>query len=145
TTCEEQRARSCRAPASIPTTPSAASATSSVESAASTTGTRFSPRSVTRSRPWRHRSSASSARCQTSSRCRREADMPAKKRDFGPDGVRDSEALDSIWHALEANYRRLAWRWREGGASAAERRLAADLIEGKAKPRRPRSSVYKRY
>jgi hypothetical protein len=51
--------------------------------------------------------------------------------------IKDYDALDSVWSALEADPRLLAKRLRDGTASPAERRLAADLLEGK-KPKRPR-------
>jgi hypothetical protein len=57
-----------------------------------------------------------------------------------PSAVKTYDALDSIWSALEANPKQLAARLRRGDASKAEMALAADLIEGKKKPRRPRSS-----
>jgi hypothetical protein len=57
-----------------------------------------------------------------------------------PSAVKTYDALHSIWSALEANPEQLASRLRRGDASKAEMALAADLIEGKKKPRRPRSS-----
>lgn len=57
-----------------------------------------------------------------------------------PSAVKTYDALHSIWSALEANPEQLAARLRRGDASKAEMALAADLIEGKKKPRRPRSS-----
>lgn len=47
-------------------------------------------------------------------------------------------ALDSIWQALEGDPRWLVSRLRQGIASCPEQVLAADLIEGKIKPRRPK-------
>jgi hypothetical protein len=52
--------------------------------------------------------------------------------------IKDYGALDSVWSALEARPAVLASRLRDGKASRVEIRLAADLIEGKVKPRRPR-------
>jgi len=57
-----------------------------------------------------------------------------------PSAVRTSDALYSIWSALEANPKQLAARLRQGDASKAEMALAANLIEAIIKPRRPRSS-----
>ena len=51
--------------------------------------------------------------------------------------IKDNDALESIWSALEAKPGFLASRLRDGSASPEERRIAADLIEGKIKPRRP--------
>jgi hypothetical protein len=47
--------------------------------------------------------------------------------------------LRSIFAALEGKPQQLATRLRAGNASKVEQALAADLIEGKIKPRRPRS------
>jgi hypothetical protein len=57
-----------------------------------------------------------------------------------PSTVKTSDALFSIWSALDADPQQLAARLRSGEASKAEMSLAADLIEKKIKPRRPRSS-----
>ena len=57
-----------------------------------------------------------------------------------PSNVKTSDALYSIWSALDADPQQLAARLRQGEASKAEMSLAADLIEKKIKPRRPRSS-----
>lgn len=57
-----------------------------------------------------------------------------------PSNVKTSTALYSIWSALEGDPKQLAARLRQGDASKAEMALAADLIEGVIKPRRPRSS-----
>ena len=48
------------------------------------------------------------------------------------------DALFGIWYALEGEPSWLANRLRRGTASNAEQALAADLIEGNIKPRRPR-------
>jgi hypothetical protein len=63
-----------------------------------------------------------------------------RKPELLPSTVKTSDALYSIWSALEADPKQLAARLRERTASKAEMALAADLIEGKIKPRRPRSS-----
>jgi hypothetical protein len=55
--------------------------------------------------------------------------------------IKDYDALNSIWSALEARPSVLASRLRDGSASAQENRLAADLIEGIIKPRRPRKGT----
>ena len=47
-------------------------------------------------------------------------------------------ALWSTWDALDGDHKRLAKRLRAGIASRAEMAFAADLIEGKIKPRRLR-------
>jgi hypothetical protein len=52
--------------------------------------------------------------------------------------VKSGRALRSIWAALEKKPQQLSARLRAGIASNAEQALAADLIEGKIKPRRPR-------
>jgi hypothetical protein len=52
--------------------------------------------------------------------------------------IKSSRALRSIWAALEKNPQQLCARLRAGIASNAEQALAADLIERKIKPRRPR-------
>ena len=62
-----------------------------------------------------------------------------------PSAVKTSDALFSIWSALETNPKQLAERLRKGDASKAEMALAADLIEGIIKPRRPRSSREDRF
>jgi hypothetical protein len=54
--------------------------------------------------------------------------------------AKTSDALHSMWSGLEANPEQLAARLRQGDATKAEMALAADLIEAKIKPRRPRSS-----
>jgi hypothetical protein len=67
--------------------------------------------------------------------------MKKRKPELLPSTVKTSDALYSIWSALEANPKQLAARLRQGDdASKAEMVLAADLIEGIIKPRRPRSS-----
>ena len=62
-----------------------------------------------------------------------------------PSAVKTSDALFSIWSALETNPKQLAERLSKGDASKAEMALAADLIEGIIKPRRPRSSREDRF
>lgn len=52
--------------------------------------------------------------------------------------VRDYDELASIWTAVEAQPSLLASRLRDGSASREEKKVAADLIEGKIKPRRSR-------
>ena len=52
--------------------------------------------------------------------------------------VRDYDELVSIWAAVEAKPSLLASRLRDGGASRVEMKVAADLIEGKIKSRRPK-------
>ena len=54
------------------------------------------------------------------------------------DAVKDEPAFDSIMSALEADLRTLLARLRAGIASNAEQALAADLIEGKKKPKQPK-------
>jgi hypothetical protein len=54
--------------------------------------------------------------------------------------ISDYDELNSIWAALEARPSLLASRLRDGSASPEERKVAADLIEMKIKPRRPKSS-----
>jgi len=49
-------------------------------------------------------------------------------------------SLNSIWLAQEGEIGLLAVRLRQGTASQEEMTLAADLIEGKIKPRRPTKS-----
>ncbi|MFY9835116.1 MAG: hypothetical protein WAK55_01345 [Xanthobacteraceae bacterium] len=63
-----------------------------------------------------------------------------KKREVGPPlrDIKDEQALHAIWEALEADPMWLANRLRAGIASNAEQVVAAGLIEGKIKPRRPR-------
>lgn len=51
--------------------------------------------------------------------------------------VKDVAAFDSIMSALEADLGRLLARLRAGIASNAEQAFAADLIEGKKKPKQP--------
>jgi hypothetical protein len=53
------------------------------------------------------------------------------------DAVKDEEAFNSIIYALEADPMILLFRLRAGIASNAEQALAADLIEGKKKPKKP--------
>lgn len=60
-------------------------------------------------------------------------------------GVRDQEALHSILSALEADLGQLVHRLRGGIASNAEQALAADLIERKKKPRRPKMPWHERF
>jgi hypothetical protein len=55
-----------------------------------------------------------------------------------PSSIKTSRALRSIWAALEGDSQQLSARLRAGIASNAEQALAADLIERKIKPRRPR-------
>src|SRR5438067_6326067 len=63
-----------------------------------------------------------------------------KRRSDPPLGnIKRSGALLSIWAALEGDPKRLLTRLRAGVASNAEQALAADLLEKKIKPRRPRS------
>jgi hypothetical protein len=52
--------------------------------------------------------------------------------------IKSGRALLSIWAALDGDPQRLLTRLRAGVASNAEQALAADLLEGKIKPRRPR-------
>ena len=52
------------------------------------------------------------------------------------DAVKDEEAFNSIIYALEADPMILLFRLRAGIASNAEQALAADLIEGKKKPKK---------
>jgi ABC-type transporter MlaC component len=52
--------------------------------------------------------------------------------------VTSPEECPPIWAALEGNPQRLAARLRSGIASNMEQSVAADLIEKKIKPRRPR-------
>jgi hypothetical protein len=52
--------------------------------------------------------------------------------------IKDNDALQSIWSALEGKPGSLASRLRDGNASPEERKIAAYLIEGKIKPRHPR-------
>jgi hypothetical protein len=55
--------------------------------------------------------------------------------------IQDYAALHSVWSALEGDPRPVATRLREGKATPAERRVAADLIEDLiegVKPKRPR-------
>jgi len=54
------------------------------------------------------------------------------------DAVKDLDAFDSIMSALESDLDGLLARLRAGIASNAEQALAADLIEGKKKPTRPK-------
>lgn len=54
------------------------------------------------------------------------------------DAVKDVEAFDSIMSALEADPLILLARLRAGRASNAEQALAADLIEGRKKPKQPK-------
>ena len=54
------------------------------------------------------------------------------------DAVKDEPAFDSIMCALEADPVLLLARLRAGIASNAEQALAADLIEGKKKPKQPK-------
>jgi len=69
-----------------------------------------------------------------------------KKRRADPPltNIRSSRALRGIWSALEGDPKWLAERLRAGVASNAEQAVAADLIEGKVKPRRPRSERERR-
>jgi hypothetical protein len=53
--------------------------------------------------------------------------------------ITNSVARHSIWDALDGNTSRLAHRLREGLTSPDEIAFVADLIEGKATSRRPRS------
>jgi hypothetical protein len=62
-----------------------------------------------------------------------------KKRGPRLNAITDQLTLIGIWHAIEGNPSWLARSLRSGTASTAEQMLAADLIEGKLKPRRPRS------
>jgi hypothetical protein len=55
--------------------------------------------------------------------------------------IRDYAALHSVWSALEGDPSPVATRLREGKATPAERRVAADLLEDLSKgvkPKRPR-------
>ena len=63
-----------------------------------------------------------------------------KKPRAGPPlgNIKSGLALFSIWAALDGDPQQLLTRLRAGVASNAERALAADLLEGKIKPRRPR-------
>jgi hypothetical protein len=54
--------------------------------------------------------------------------------------IRDYDERTSIWSALEARPSLLASRLRDGSPSRVEMKVAADLIEKKIKPRRPKSS-----
>jgi hypothetical protein len=54
------------------------------------------------------------------------------------DAVKDEEAFVSIMYALEADPGILLARLRAGITSNAEQALAADLIEGKKKPKKPK-------
>jgi hypothetical protein len=56
-------------------------------------------------------------------------------------GIKSGRALKAIWAALEKNPQQLCARLRAGIASNAEQALAADLIERKIKPRRPRHGL----
>jgi hypothetical protein len=62
-----------------------------------------------------------------------------KKRGPRLNAITDQVALLGIWYAIEGDPSWLARSLRSGTASTAEQMLAADLIEGKLKPRRPRS------
>lgn len=59
--------------------------------------------------------------------------------------IKDYDALDSIWSALEARPSFLASRLRDGSASPEELKVAADLIEGEIKPRRLRPGASSRH
>jgi hypothetical protein len=63
-----------------------------------------------------------------------------KKRKVLPDNIQDRISLISIWLAQEGEIGVLAVRLRQGTASQEEMALAADLIEGKIKSRRPTKS-----
>jgi hypothetical protein len=62
-----------------------------------------------------------------------------KKRGPRLNAVTAQVALMGIWHAIEGDPSWLARSLRSGTASTAEQMLAADLIEGKVRPHRPRS------
>jgi len=63
-----------------------------------------------------------------------------KKPRAGPPlgNIKSGRALLSIWAALDGDPQRLLTRLRAGVASNAEQALAAELLEGKIKPRRAR-------
>jgi hypothetical protein len=62
-----------------------------------------------------------------------------------PDTIKTSDALYSMWAALETAPEQLATRLREGKASKAEMALAADLIEKIVTPQRPRKPGSSRF
>jgi hypothetical protein len=55
--------------------------------------------------------------------------------------IKSGRALRSVWAALEGDPQQLYARLRAGVASNAEQALAADLAEGKIRPRRPRAGL----
>jgi hypothetical protein len=69
--------------------------------------------------------------------------MRKRRPDLPWSDIESADELRSIFAALERSPRQLSARLRDGLASKVEQALAADLLEGKIKPKRPRPGSHR--